>query len=59
MVDDIEAVVAELDRRGVLFESYDMPGLKTDSNHIAEIPDGPKAAWFKDPDGNIIAVSNR
>ena len=53
-VDDVEKVVQELQERGVTFEDYDMPGLKT-VNGIAEIQ-GVKGAWFKDPDGNIIAV---
>ena len=54
-VDDVEAVVAELAERGVVFEQYDLPGLKTDERGIADL--GPlKAAWFKDPDGNILNV---
>jgi catechol 2,3-dioxygenase-like lactoylglutathione lyase family enzyme len=54
MVEDIEAMVEELRSRGVTFEEYDMPGLKT-VNGIAQIgPD--KVAWFKDPDGNILSV---
>src|SRR5918996_5188281 len=54
-VDDVEAVVAELADLGVVFEQYDLPGLKTDERGIAEL--GPvKAAWFKDPDGNILNV---
>ena len=38
----------------MVFEEYDMPGLKT-VNGIAEIG-GVKGAWFKDPDGNILAI---
>jgi catechol 2,3-dioxygenase-like lactoylglutathione lyase family enzyme len=53
-VDDLEEAVAELRERGVVFEEYDMPGLKT-VNGIAEI-EGVKGAWFKDPDGNILAL---
>jgi catechol 2,3-dioxygenase-like lactoylglutathione lyase family enzyme len=53
-VDDVEKAVQELQERGVVFEDYDMPGLKT-VNGIAEIQ-GVKGAWFKDPDGNILAV---
>jgi catechol 2,3-dioxygenase-like lactoylglutathione lyase family enzyme len=53
-VDDIERVVAELKERGVSFEEYDMPGLKTE-NSIATT--GPvRAAWMKDPDGNILGI---
>jgi len=53
-VDDIEAAVAALRERGVTFEEYDMPDLKTE-NGIASLGDV-RAAWFKDPDGNILAV---
>ena len=53
-VEDIEQEVAELKRRGVKFEEYDMPGLKT-KDAIAT-SGGAKSAWFKDPEGNIMAV---
>lgn len=53
-VDDVDAEVAELRARGVVFEDYDMPGLKT-VNGIATAG-GSKAAWFKDSEGNILAV---
>ena len=53
-VDDVEREVAELKARGVKFEEYDMPGLKTVGG-IATSGDG-KAAWFKDTEGNILAV---
>lgn len=53
-VDDVEREVADLKARGVRFEEYDMPGLKTE-NSIAT-GGGAKAAWFKDSEGNILAV---
>ena len=53
-VDDIDAAVAALRERGVAFEEYDLPDLKTESG-IASVGDV-RAAWFKDPDGNILAV---
>jgi len=56
-VQDVEAEVAELKKRGVRFEEYDMPGLKT-QNGIAT-GGGAKTAWFKDTEGNIMAVSQR
>src|SRR6266581_5723279 len=56
-VADLETTVKELRDRGVVFEEYDMPGLKTVEG-IAEIQ-GVKGAWFKDPDGNILAVAER
>lgn len=54
-VDDVEREVVELKARGVKFEDYDFPGLKT-VNGIATSPEGGKAAWFKDSEGNIMAV---
>jgi catechol 2,3-dioxygenase-like lactoylglutathione lyase family enzyme len=56
-VDDVAAEVAELKRRGVVFEEYDMPGIKT-VNGIAS-GGGAKTAWFKDSEGNILAISQR
>jgi predicted enzyme related to lactoylglutathione lyase len=53
-VDDVESEVAQLRARGVVFEEYDMPGLRT-VNGIMTIP-GNKAAWFKDTEGNILAL---
>ena len=54
MVSDIEKVVKDLKAKGVAFEHYDMPGVTLNGDiHIA----GPlKNAWFKDPDGNILAL---
>jgi len=51
-VPDIDAAVAELQGRGVVFEEYEAP--RTDGG-IARLPVG-RAAWFKDPDGNLIGV---
>jgi predicted enzyme related to lactoylglutathione lyase len=56
-VDDVEAEVAALKARGVEFEEYDMPGV-TMKNSIAT-GGGAKTAWFKDTEGNILAVSQR
>jgi predicted enzyme related to lactoylglutathione lyase len=53
-VDDVEHEVAELKSRGVKFEEYDMPGMKT-VNGIATAG-GAKAAWFKDTEGNTLAL---
>jgi predicted enzyme related to lactoylglutathione lyase len=52
-VEDIEREVAELKARGVVFEDYDMPG--KDAQGIVN-QGGAKAAWFKDSEGNIMAV---
>jgi catechol 2,3-dioxygenase-like lactoylglutathione lyase family enzyme len=54
IVEDIEATVTELRSRGIDFEEYDMPGLKTE-NGIAQ-SGAEKVAFFKDPDGNILSV---
>jgi catechol 2,3-dioxygenase-like lactoylglutathione lyase family enzyme len=54
VVRDVEAAVAELRGKGVTFEDYDMPGLKT-VDGIAELG-GARGAWFKDPEGNILSV---
>ena len=56
-VADVEAEVAELKASGVVFEEYDMPGIKM-QNSIAT-GGGAKTAWFKDSEGNIMAVSQR
>jgi len=56
-VEDVEKEVAELKSRGVVFEEYDMPQIKTE-NSIAT-GGGAKTAWFKDSEGNIMAISQR
>jgi catechol 2,3-dioxygenase-like lactoylglutathione lyase family enzyme len=51
---DIEKVVQSLKGKGVAFEHYNLPGMTLKGDiHLAE---GMKAAWFKDPDGNIHAL---
>jgi len=56
-VEDVEAEVAELKARGVVFEEYAMPGIET-KNSIAA-GGYAKTAWFKDTEGNILAISQR
>ena len=54
IVDDVEGTVRDLKAKGVSFEHYDFPGMTRKGDvHIAGKS---KAAWFKDPDGNILAV---
>ena len=53
-VEDLEREMAELKGRGVQFEEYDVPGTKTE-NGIAT-GGGARAAWFKDSEGNIMAL---
>jgi catechol 2,3-dioxygenase-like lactoylglutathione lyase family enzyme len=62
-VEDIEATVEQLRARGVVFEEYDFPGLRT-VNGIAEVEGnypskggvGERAAWFRDVDGNLFGI---
>jgi catechol 2,3-dioxygenase-like lactoylglutathione lyase family enzyme len=62
-VEDIDAVVIELRKRGVVFEEYDLPGLKT-INGIAEVSGnypssggiGERGVWFYDSEGNLLGI---
>ncbi|MGH2373396.1 MAG: VOC family protein [bacterium] len=54
-VDNVDKAVDELNKRGVRFEIYNEPDLKTDERGIAR-NGGPTIAWFKDPAGNILSV---
>jgi predicted enzyme related to lactoylglutathione lyase len=55
LVEDLEKSMAELREKGVTFEQYDMPGLKTDERGIAE-SGGSRSGWFKDTEGNILSL---
>jgi catechol 2,3-dioxygenase-like lactoylglutathione lyase family enzyme len=61
-VDDVDATVAELRSRGVVFEQVDVPGLKT-VDDIAQVAgnypsrgSGERAAWFRDSEGNMLGI---
>jgi catechol 2,3-dioxygenase-like lactoylglutathione lyase family enzyme len=54
-VDEIEAIVDWLTKRGVVFEKY--PFVQDKERGIWTAPGGSKVAWFKDPDGNVLGVS--
>lgn len=56
-VENIDAVVEELKARGVTFEHYDVPETEWQGDIAAWGP--MKSAWFKDPSGNTIAVTNK
>ena len=56
-VEDVTAAVSELKKSGVKFEEYDFPGLKTHDG-VADIGVD-KGAWFKDSEGNLLALSQR
>ena len=53
-VDDVDREIEALKARGVVFENYDMPGEKSAAGAISA--GGAKAAWFKDSEGNIMAL---
>lgn len=53
-VDDVDALIITLKARGVVFEDYDMPGERSPAGAITD--GGAKAAWFKDSEGNIMAL---
>lgn len=63
LVDDLDTIVRELRRRGVVFEEYDLPGFKT-IDGIAEVAGnypskggvGERGAWFKDSEGNLLSI---
>ena len=54
-VPDVASAVSDLSARGVTFERY--PGMAQDSAGIWSSPSGARIAWFKDPDGNVLAVT--
>ena len=55
--DELRMRLTEAGSRGVVFERYDIPGLKMEND--ISTGGGAKTAWFKDPDGNILATSQR
>lgn len=54
-VSDIDETVAQLTENGVVFEQF--PGFAHAPNGVFMFPAGDKVAWFKDPDGNMLSVS--
>ena len=52
---DIASAVDDLARRGVVFERY--PGMDHDERGVHTFPNGDRVAWFKDPDGNVLSLS--
>lgn len=62
-VDDLDTVVAELRRRGVVFEDVDAPGFRTrdgiaeiEGNYPSKGARGERAAWFRDSEGNLMGI---
>ncbi len=65
-VDDIEATVAEMKDRGVVFEEVDLPGLRTVGgiadivgNYPSKGATGERGAWFRDSEGNMLGIGQR
>ncbi|MEU1709005.1 VOC family protein [Streptomyces sp. NPDC005706] len=61
--DDLESVVAELRRRGVVFEEVDAPGFRTrdgiaevEGNYPSKGARGERGAWFRDSEGNLLGI---
>jgi catechol 2,3-dioxygenase-like lactoylglutathione lyase family enzyme len=57
LVHDLDEEMSQLRQRGVSFEEYDLPHLKTTNGVYADQRRGVRGAWLKDPDGNIIALT--
>jgi catechol 2,3-dioxygenase-like lactoylglutathione lyase family enzyme len=62
-VDDIDATVRELRDRGVVFEEYDFPGMRTvdgvaeiEGNYLSKGGIGERAVWFHDSEGNLLGI---
>jgi catechol 2,3-dioxygenase-like lactoylglutathione lyase family enzyme len=55
LASDLQGEMDDLKAKGVTFEEYDIPGVKTE-NGIADFGNGDRGAWFKDSEGNIIAL---
>ena len=56
-VDNVEDEVTALRNKGVVFEHYDMPGMRLEGD--VHVGGNMRVAWFKDPDGNILNVVNK
>lgn len=56
-VEDIHAAIRELTQRGVHFEQFNLPFMKQDELGVWTPPNGDRVAWFKDPDGNMLSLS--
>jgi catechol 2,3-dioxygenase-like lactoylglutathione lyase family enzyme len=54
-VPEVAAIVTALQARGVMFERYD--GMRQDALGVWTSPSGARVAWFKDPDGNVLSIT--
>ncbi len=57
IVDDVDGAVREQKGKGVAFEHYDFPNGKLEGD--VHVMGGRRSAWFKDPDGNILAIASK
>ncbi len=57
-VEDVPSAVTELKSKGIMLEEYDYPEFKSQDG-LVDMPDGTKGAWFKDTEGNLIALTQR
>ena len=57
-VEDVVSAASDLKSKGVKFEEYDQPNFKTKGG-LVDMPDGSKGGWFKDTEGNLIALTQR
>jgi catechol 2,3-dioxygenase-like lactoylglutathione lyase family enzyme len=57
VVKDVDAVADALIAKGVTFEVYDLPGVEYDDRGVATLGSS-RGAWFKDPEGNILSISD-
>ena len=55
LVENLDEVMSDLRNRGISFEEYDLPDLRT-KNGVYSDQTGFKVSWFKDPDGNILGI---
>lgn len=55
--DDIVRTISNLTANGIIFERYNF--IEQDENGIWTAPGGTRVAWFKDPDGNLLSVSDK
>jgi predicted enzyme related to lactoylglutathione lyase len=58
VVEDVVEAAEELKGRGITFEDYEYPEFRT-RDGVLELPDGSRTAWFKDTEGNLIALTQR
>jgi catechol 2,3-dioxygenase-like lactoylglutathione lyase family enzyme len=56
-VGDIDAAIDDLLRRGVRFEQFNLAFMKQDDRGVWTPPNGDRVAWFKDPAGNMLSIS--